>query len=113
MYHPHASGGKNQIMIKIILKAFLLMTFTVAAGLSSVMQLFPLGQNHYRHRRNGFVIDPSRKAVSGSICFLVSRLANPYPFFNKTLPSLITSTAAPGVSPLLQVANSASTLSAA
>jgi pimeloyl-ACP methyl ester carboxylesterase len=36
MYHPHVSGGKNQIMIKIILKAFLLMTLTVAAGLSSI-----------------------------------------------------------------------------
>lgn len=36
MYHPHVSGVKNQIMIRVILKAFLLMTFTVAAGLSSV-----------------------------------------------------------------------------
>jgi pimeloyl-ACP methyl ester carboxylesterase len=36
MYHPHVSGVKNQIMLKIILKAFLLMTFTVAAGLSNV-----------------------------------------------------------------------------
>src|SRR5688572_22627083 len=42
MYHPHVSGVKNQlclknqIMIRIILKAFLLMTLTVAAGLASV-----------------------------------------------------------------------------
>ena len=36
MYHPHVSGVKNQIMIRVILKAFLLMTFTVAPGLSSV-----------------------------------------------------------------------------
>jgi hypothetical protein len=36
MYHPHVSRVKNQIMIRVILKAFLLMTFTVAAGLSSV-----------------------------------------------------------------------------
>ena len=40
VYHPHVSGvkikRKNQIMIRIILKAFLLMTFTVAAGLSPV-----------------------------------------------------------------------------
>lgn len=36
MYHPHLSGVENQIMIRVILKAFLLMTFTVAAGLSPV-----------------------------------------------------------------------------
>jgi hypothetical protein len=36
MYHPHVCGVKNQIMIRVILKAFLLMTFTVAAGLSPV-----------------------------------------------------------------------------
>jgi pimeloyl-ACP methyl ester carboxylesterase len=36
MYHPHVSGVKNQIMIRVILKAFRLMTFTVAAGLASV-----------------------------------------------------------------------------
>ena len=36
MYHPHVSGVKNQIMIRVILKAFLLMTFTGAPGLSSV-----------------------------------------------------------------------------
>ena len=36
VYHPHLSGVKNQIMIRVILKAFLLMTLTVAAGLSNV-----------------------------------------------------------------------------
>jgi hypothetical protein len=36
MYHPHPSSAKNQIMIRVILKAFLLMTLTVAAGLSPV-----------------------------------------------------------------------------
>src|SRR5262245_44418658 len=33
---PTPAGPKNQIMIKPILRAFLLMTFTVAAGLLSV-----------------------------------------------------------------------------
>src|SRR4030095_1307567 len=33
---PHISRIKNQIMIRKILKAFLLMTFTVTAGLSSI-----------------------------------------------------------------------------
>src|SRR5215203_4510179 len=36
VYHPRVSGAKNHIMIRIILKAFLLMTLTVAAALSSV-----------------------------------------------------------------------------
>jgi pimeloyl-ACP methyl ester carboxylesterase len=36
MYHPQVSDVKNQIMIRIILKAFLLMTITVVAGLSNV-----------------------------------------------------------------------------
>jgi TRAP-type mannitol/chloroaromatic compound transport system permease small subunit len=36
MYHPHVSSGKNQIVIKIILKAFLLMTFILAVGFLSV-----------------------------------------------------------------------------
>jgi len=36
VYHPHASGVKNQIMIRVILKAFLLMTFILAVGFLSV-----------------------------------------------------------------------------
>ncbi len=36
VYHPHLSGLKNQIMIRVILKASLLITLTVAAGWSSV-----------------------------------------------------------------------------
>src|SRR4026209_1905530 len=35
MYHLHASGVKDQIMIRVILNAFLFVTFTFA-GLSSV-----------------------------------------------------------------------------
>src|SRR6185503_12578263 len=34
MYHPRANGWKNQIMIRTILQAFLLMTFIVAAASS-------------------------------------------------------------------------------
>jgi hypothetical protein len=36
VYHPHASGVKNQIMIRVILKAFLLMTFILTVGFLSV-----------------------------------------------------------------------------
>jgi len=34
MYHPRVGGLKNQIMIKVILKAFLFVPLTVVAGVS-------------------------------------------------------------------------------
>ena len=36
VYHPHASAVKNQIMIRVILKAFLLMTFILTVGFLSI-----------------------------------------------------------------------------
>jgi hypothetical protein len=36
VYHPHASGVKNQIMIRVIFKAFRLMTLILAVGFLSV-----------------------------------------------------------------------------